>query len=286
MADYEIHELMVCRIAAEMTDEGISLLGSFTPLAYASYMLAKMTHARDAWLFGYNALGIPPVELSFTGSEAASYRGSVARWSFPETIHVVHLGKRGLLECVSSAQIDGDGAINLSAIGDYDEPKVRLPGGAGAPEVVQNYRKVVAYFGTHDTRTLVEKVDFATGRRTPVSADARRERGLLPGPILVVTPLAVLRKEHDDRPFTVDSVHPGVDVAEVVERTGFDLDVPAEVATTPAPTARQLSLLRERIDPYGTARFDFLPGRERLSYLEDVLAKEWDRAAATVRSRA
>jgi len=176
---YEPHELMVCRIASEMRQEGdfVTILGSFTPLAYASYMLAKLTHAPDAWLVGYNAIGMPPVQLSFTGTEGAAYRGSYARSAFTPNGHLVHLGTHGLLECVSSAQIDGDGAINLTSIGDPDAPKVRLPGGAGSPEVLQNYRKVVAYFSKHDRRTLVERVDFATGRRAPISADARAARG-------------------------------------------------------------------------------------------------------------
>ncbi|UGS34846.1 CoA-transferase [Capillimicrobium parvum] len=286
MAKYDVHEVMVCRIASEMTEEGdyVTILGSFTPLAYAAYMLAKLTHAPDAWLVGYNAIGMPPVELSFTGSEAAAYRGSLARNSFTPNGHLVHLGTHGLLECVSSAQMDGDGAINLSAIGDYDHPKVRLPGGAGAPEVVQNYRKVVAYFSKHDARTLCAKVDYATGRRTPISRDKREALGLVSGgPVTIVTPLAVLVKEDDERPFAIESVHPGVSVDEVVAATGFAVDVPADVPTTAEPTAEQIDLLRNRIDPLGTVRFDFLSGEERLAYLEEVLAKEWARAEELVR---
>jgi len=284
MADrYEVHELMVCRIAMEMTEEGdyVTILGSFTPLAYSAYMLAKLTHAPDAWLVGYNAIGMPPVELSFTGSEAAAYRGSLARNSFTPNGHLVHLGTHGLLECVSSAQMDGDGSINLSVIGDYDKPKVRLPGGAGAPEVVQNYRKVVAYFSKHDSRTLCEKVDFATGRRTPISRDRRDAAGLATGgPITIITPLAVLTKDDDDRPFKIESVHPGVSVDEVVANTGFALDVSTDVPTTAEPSDEQVALLRNKIDPFGTVRFDFLSGDERLTYLEDVLAQEWARAEA------
>jgi acyl CoA:acetate/3-ketoacid CoA transferase beta subunit len=282
---YEIHDLMVCRIAAEMTQEGdyVTVLGSFTPLAYAAYMLAKLTHAPDAWIVGYNAIGMPPIELSFTGAEAAAYRGSLARNSFTPNGHLVHLGTHGLLECVSSAQMDGDGSINLSVIGDYDRPKVRLPGGAGAPEVVQNYRKVIAYFSKHDSRTLVEKVDFATGRRTPISRERRAELGLVTGgPVTIVTPLAVLRKADDDRPFAIESLHPGVSVDEVVANTGFALDVPAELPVTDEPTDAQLDLLRTTIDPLGTVRFDFLSGEERLAYLEAILAREWARAEQLV----
>jgi acyl CoA:acetate/3-ketoacid CoA transferase beta subunit len=281
--EYEIHELMVARIAAEMTDESeyLTVLGSFTPLAYAAYMLAMLTHAPDAWMVGYNAIGMLPVGLSFTGAEAAAYRGSVARLSFTPNGHLVHLGTHGLLECVSSAQIDGDGSINLSVIGDYERPKVRLPGGAGAPEVVQNYRKVLAYFSRHDARTLVEKVDFATGRRLPISADRRSSMGLVTdGPVRILTPLAVLAKSDDERSFAIETLHPGVTVEEVVSNTGFELDVPSDIPITAEPTGEQLELLRTRIDPFGTVKFDFLGGAERLSYLETVLAQEWARAEA------
>ncbi len=286
--DYEIHELMVCRIASEMTQEGdyVTILGSFTPLAYAAYMLAKLTHAPDAWLVGYNAIGMPPVELSFTGSEAAAYRGSLARLSFTPNGHLIHLGTHGLLECVSSAQIDGDGAINLSAIGDYASPKVRLPGGAGAPEVLQNYRKVIAYFSRHDSRTLVEKVDYATGRRTPISEARRAELGLVTGgPVTIVTPLAVLVKRDDDQPFEIQSLHPGVRAEDVVNNTGFELRVPDTIAQTDEPTSEQLRLLRETIDPQSTVRFDFLGGEERLAYLEQVLEGEWARAEELISRR-
>ena len=277
---YRIDELMICRIAREVDDSGVTVLGSFTPLAYASYMLAKMTHAPDAPLIGYNAIGMRPVELSLTGAEAAAYKGAAAHWTFIENTQTVHLGGRGLVECVSPAQMDGTGAFNTSVIGDYDRPKVRLPGGTGSPEVVQNYEKIIAYFGTHSKRTLVEKVDFATGGRYPVSPEARRERGLLVGPVRIITPLAVLIKEHDNEDFRIETLHPGIAVSEVVENTGFALTVPEDIPTTEVPSEEQLDLLRNRIDPFGTSQFDFLDSRARASYIDDILRREWDRAEA------
>jgi len=277
---YRVDELMICRIAREVDASGVTVLGSFTPLAYASYMLAKLTHAPDAPLIGYNAVGMPPVELSLTSAEAAAYRGATAHWTFIENTQSVHLGGRGLVECVSPAQMDGTGAFNTSVIGPYDHPKVRLPGGTGSPEVVQNYEKIIAYFGSHNTRGLVEKVDFATGGRSPVSPEARRERGLLVGPVWIITPLAVLIKDTDEEGFRIESLHPGVDVEEVVENTGFSLIVPEGIPETTTPTDTQLQLLRERIDPFGTSQFDFLDARARAAYIEDIMSREWARAAA------
>ena len=283
MVDYEIHELMVTRVAAEVDGEGVVVMGSFTPLAYAAYMLAKLTHARDTYLVGFDAVGMLPIQLSFTGAEAAAYKGAVCRMGMLPEVNSIHLSNNGGVEAVSSAQFDGDGAINLSVIGDFDRPKVRLPGGAGAAEVIKMYRKMVAYFGDHNPRTLVEKVGFVTGTRWKIGAREREEAGLLPGPIVVVTNLAVLVRD-DERPFRIESVHPGVDPAHVVEQTGFELVVPDDVPTTAEPTAEQLRLLREQIDPLGTVKFDFVSGKQRLEYLQGILDAEWQRAQEAVAS--
>ncbi len=283
MTAYEVHELMVTRVAAEVDEDGVTVMGSFTPLAYASYMLAKLTHAPRAYLVGFDAVGMAPIQLSFTGAEAAAYKGAVCRWGMLTEINSIHLANHGGVEAVSSAQFDGDGAINLSTIGPFDRPKVRLPGGAGAAEVIKMYRKMIAYFGNHNSRTLVDKVEFVTGTRWKVGAESRRQAGLQPGPIIVVTNLAVLVKDEDDAPFRIESVHPGVDPQLVVDNTGFALDVPSEVPTTAEPTAEQLDLLRNRIDPFGTVKFDFLSGKERLPYLKGILDAEWKRAEARVR---
>ncbi len=282
MTDYEIHELMVSRVAEEVDESGVVVMGSFTPLAYAAYMLAKLTHAPDAYLAGFDAVGMAPIQLSFTGAEAAAYKGAVCRWGMLTEINSIHLANNGGVEAVSSAQFDGDGAINLSAIGPFEQPKVRLPGGAGAAEVIKMYRKMVAYFGNHNARTLVEKVPFVTGTRWKIGDESRREAHLMPGPIVVVTNLAVLVRDEDDRPFRIHSLHPGVDADTVVENTGFALEVPDDIPTTPEPSDEQLRLLREVIDPRGTVKFDFMGGKERLAYLESILDAEWEAAAATL----
>jgi glutaconate CoA-transferase, subunit B len=282
MTDYEIHELMTCRVAAEVDEDGVTVMGSFTPLAYAAYMLAKLTHAQQAYLVGFDAVGMQPVQLSFTGAEAAAYKGAACRWGMLTEINGIHLSNHGGVEAVSSAQFDGDGAINLSAIGPFEQPKVRLPGGAGAAEVIKMYRKMIAYFGNHNSRTLVDKVSFVTGTRWKVGNAAREAAGLQPGPVIVVTNLAVLVKDEDDQPFRIESVHPGVDVQTVVENTGFELTVPDDVPTTAEPTQQQLDLLRGKIDPFGTVKFDFVSGKDRLAYLKEILDAEWERAAARI----
>ncbi len=272
--DYSIGELMCVTLAKEIEDGDVVVLGSFTPLAYASYILAKITHAPNITLLAYASVDTRPFQLSFTRAEAAATRGAALMWTMLEDLNSVHLKGRGDVEAISSIQADQYGNINLSAIGEYDKPLLRGPGGAGAPEVIKMHRKMIGYFPSHTTRTFVPKVDVITGTRYVIGAKERVESGYRPGPIRYITNLAVISKEEKDKPFKIDSLHPGVSVDQVLENTGFELEVPRDIPETEKPTAEQVRLLREEVDPYGTIAFDFKPGKERLGYLNEILQKE------------
>jgi acyl CoA:acetate/3-ketoacid CoA transferase beta subunit len=272
--DYSVGELMCVTLAKEIEDGDVVVLGSFTPLAYASYILAKITHAPNMTLLAYASVDTRPFQLSFTRAEAAATRGAALMWTMLEDLNSVHLKGRGDVEAISSIQADQYGNINLSAVGEYDTPKLRGPGGAGAPEVIKMHRKMIGYFPNHSKMTFVPKVDVITGTRYVIGAEERVKSGYRPGPIRYITNLAVISKEEKDKPFKIDSLHPGVSAEQVVENTGFELAVPKDIPETEKPTKEQVKLIREEVDPYGTIAFDFKPGRERLGYLNEILQKE------------
>jgi glutaconate CoA-transferase subunit B len=112
-------------------------------------------------------------------------------------------------------------------IGDYDAPKVRLPGGGGAPEIATSVRDVFVML-RQSRRTFVDRLDFATSRGDRVR--------------VVVTDLGIL--EPQDGELTLVRVHPGVTVDQVREATGWVLRVAADVQTTEPPTAAELEALR------------------------------------------
>jgi acyl CoA:acetate/3-ketoacid CoA transferase beta subunit len=272
--DYSVGELMCVTLAREIDDGDVVVLGSFTPLAYASYILAKITHAPNSTLLAYAAVDFKPFQLSFLRAEASATRGAPLMWTMLEDLNSVHLKGRGDVEAISSIQADQYGNINLSAIGDYNKPKLRGPGGAGAPEVIKMHRKMIGYFPSHSKMTFVPKVDVITGTRYLIGAEERIKSGYRPGPIRYITNLCVISKHEKDRPFRIDSLHPGVKVEDVVNNTGFELEIPSQVSETEKPTEEQVRMLREVVDPYGTIAFDFKPGKERLGYLRDILQKE------------
>ena len=272
--DYSTAELVCVAIAREIEDGDILILGSFTPLAFVSYILAKLTHAPNVMYMAYSSVDARPFQLSFASYEAAATKGGVARWNMTECINSLYLGIGVDVEPISSIQADQYGNINISVVGDYQKPLLRGPGGAGAPEVVKMHRKMIGYFPNHSKRTLVPKVDFITGTRWKISNKERIKAGLRPGPLKYITNLAILSKEEEDKPFKIDSIHPDVSVDQVIENTGFELTIPKDVPETEKPTKEQIRLLREEVDPYGMVAFDFMSGKDRSAYLKQILDRE------------
>jgi acyl CoA:acetate/3-ketoacid CoA transferase beta subunit len=174
--------------------------------------------------------------------------GVVEAWNpYRAMFDVVWSGRRHVI--MGGSQIDLFGNQNFAAIGDMQRPKVQLLGFRGAPGNTAN--NVTSYWVPgHGPRVLVPAVDVVTGigydRAAAAGAAAARYHSVR----FVVTNLAVLDFETPDHRMRLRSVHPGVTVDEVVEATGFELVVPADVPASRPPTEAELALL-EHIDPEG-----------------------------------
>ena len=152
-------------------------------------------------------------------------------------------------------QIDPYGNINMTAIGDLKAPKLRGPGAAGLAYAASMATRYFIYLQEHTTRSFVEKLDYVTAMGYGDGPAARARLGLRGGgPSLVISPLAVLDFDEATRRMRLKSVHPGHTVDEVVANTGMRLIVPATVPPTAAPTADELSTLRQRVDRDGVLR--------------------------------
>jgi glutaconate CoA-transferase subunit B len=130
------------------------------------------------------------------------------------------------------AQVDGEGRTNVSVIGDWASPKVRLPGGGGAAVMMPTAKRVATWRTEHSARALVEKLDFVTAAGNLQT---------------VVTPIAVFQKR--DGRLALESWNPSVTLDEIVKRTGFRFDARGARPTPPA-TEREASALAG-LDPSG-----------------------------------
>ena len=157
--------------------------------------------------------------------------------------------QRGLIDVgfLAGAQIDRFGNLNTTVIGDYAKPKVRLPGSGGACEIAINAKKVFVIM-PQSNRSFVERIDFTTSPGHLKGARPKDWLGV--GPNVVVTGLGVYRFDATGE-MELTSVHPGVKVEQVLENTGWEMKVSRGLTETAPPTAEELRLIREELDPDG-----------------------------------
>jgi acyl CoA:acetate/3-ketoacid CoA transferase alpha subunit len=286
--EFDATDQMVVSLARTIDDGDAIVLGSFTPLAYAAYMLAKLTHAPNAFIVGYSGVDPLPFQLGFHTSEAACTKYAAGLWSMTEAIEALHFRGKGDVEAVSSGQMDANGDINISWLplpvrdaegkptGEMNPRGLRLPGGAGAPVVFGLHRKSVAYFANHSKLVFVPKVNYVTGTRYYLSDEDRLAQGLRPGPMIVVTNLCVMEMRERGK-WKVRSLHKGVQPQAFIDNTGFDVEIPQDCPVTESPTPQELELIG-KIDPQGIRLLDFMSGKERASKLPSIIQAEWDSA--------
>ena len=252
-------ELMACRLADRLRDAELLIVGGASAIPMAAGLLAQRTHAPNLTLLtGSGAVNPRPRWLAPSGGDAEYLRTAEAHFTMEDVFDDTERG-RWDVAIFGGIQIDAYGNFNLTALGpDPAAPTLRGPGFVNAG-IATAAGRFMLMCETHSPRTLVERVDFASG------AGARRpDGGRYPsdrvgrGPDHCVTPLACLRIGGDGR-WRVASLHPGVSAARLRERTGFDLAVPVDVPETPAPTEEQIAQLRESVDPTATLN----PGRNR-----------------------
>lgn len=151
---------------------------------------------------------------------------------------------------LGAAQIDRFGSINTSVIGPWEQPTARLPGSGGAADIIPHAREVFVVLRRHDPQSLVGELDFCT---TPSPARAALEPTLMQPPgfgvSLVITPKAVLRRTERLGELELAAVHPGNSVEGVVAAAGWPLRVADDVTETKLPSAEDIRLLRDEIDP-------------------------------------
>jgi glutaconate CoA-transferase subunit B len=259
--EYEIDELMCALMAREIRDGDWVNHGAVVPLAGAALMLARNTHAPnlDFFYLGTVFNSIDPAEndlakmmfdpeLAMTTSRSLIAHYDILSWTLRGNCD---------FQFLRPIQIDRFGSVNVSVIGDPARPKYRFHGIAVADAMVL-VRRVGLYVTEHDPRVFVDELAFRTGTGH-VEAGAWRERVGAPGagPVSVTTPLCVMDFDTPDRSARLRSLHPGVSVEEVQAATGFELQVPDEVPESVPPSAEELRVLREVVDPLGTRKTEF-----------------------------
>ncbi|QUH03018.1 CoA-transferase subunit beta [Saccharopolyspora erythraea] len=242
--EYTADEMMTVSASRSLRDGTACFVGIGLPSTAAN--LARRTHAPELVLiYESGTLGAKPdrLPLSIGDGVLADTADSVVGvpeifnyWLQPGRIETGFLG---------GAQVDRFGNINTTVIGgDYEHPKVRLPGAGGAPEIAASCREVLVVM-RQSTRAFVDRLDFVTSVGYGDGPGSRERHGLRGrGPVKVITDLGVLEPDPQTLELTLTRLNPGVEVDQARAATGWPLRVADELTVQEPPTGEELDVLR------------------------------------------
>lgn len=241
---YTSSEMMMITAARHLSSRDVCFVGIGAPSAACN--LARLTHAPEITLiYESGTLEAKPSVLPLSIGDPELCETALTTVSVPEMFAYWLQGGRITVGFLGAAQLDRYGNINTTVIGPYARPKVRLPGGGGAPEIARHCGKVFI-IAPHDPRVFVTRVDFITSFGHGEGGDHRRRLGFATaGPTLIVTDLCLMRPDPQTKEFTVTSIHPGVSREEIAGRTGWPVRFASEVEDIPPPTSSELEVLRD-----------------------------------------
>ncbi len=240
---YSPNELMVCQAARQLRDGEVVFVGIGLPNLACN--LARRLHAPDLVLiYESGAVGADPKRLPISIGDPSLVTDSLSVCSMFDVFSYYLQG--GLIDVgfLQGAQIDKFGNLNTTVIGDYFHPSVRLPGSGGACEIAILAKRVFI-IAPQTKRGFPERVDFIT---SPGFHNGLGRSGMPgSGPVMVITNLACYEFESGEMVLT--SLHPSCTVEDVRENIGWDIRVSSNVKTTEVPTAEEVRIIREELDP-------------------------------------
>jgi glutaconate CoA-transferase subunit B len=241
---YQADEMMSIAAARALRDVNACFVGIGLPSTGAN--LARRTHAPDLVLiYEAGAIGAKPPRLPLSIGDGILAETADAVVGVPEVFNYWVQPGRIDVGFLGAAQIDRFANINTTVIGgDYEHPKVRLPGAGGAPEIAASCGEVIVIV-RQSPRAFVEKVDFVTSVGHGRGPGDREKLGLRgKGPTRVITDLGILEPDPETCELVLTHVHEGVSAGQAREATGWNLRVAEDLATTEPPTDEELKALR------------------------------------------
>ena len=279
MTDYTPSEMMIVTAARALAGVRTVFVGVGLPNSACN--LARRTVAPDLELiYESGVYGARPARLPLSIGDPTLISGATSVCSMADLFGLYLQGGRVEVAFLGGAQIDRFGNLNTTVIGDgstetssssvetlaeiWEHPKVRLPGSGGACEIAINAQRIFVIMRLR-RRAFVEQLHFLTSPGHLGGAGERTRLGLPgSGPQLVVTDRCVFRFDEATagaKEMVLESLHPGVNLAEVQAEVGWELKVApcsgrslTEPGETEPPTEEELRLLREELDPQGLYR--------------------------------
>jgi glutaconate CoA-transferase subunit B len=241
---YTPNEMMTVAAARSLKNSDVCFVGIGQPSAASN--LARLTHAPDITLiYESGTLATRPSVLPLSIGDGELCETALTTVAVPEMFRYWLQGGRITVGFLGGAQIDRFANLNTTVVGPYDKPKVRLPGGGGAPEIANSCAEIFIIMA-QGKRSFVNKLDFVTSLGYGEGGDHRKRLGVsTKGPTKLVTDLCIFEPDPATKEMTVVSIHPGVTRDQIQENTGWPVRYANKVGETQPPTAQELQVLRD-----------------------------------------
>ena len=251
--DYTPSELMIINASRALAGSRVVFVGVGLPNIACN--LARRSHSPDLELvYESGVFGAQPARLPLSIGDPTLVSGATSVTSMADLFMLYLQGGLVDVALLGGAQIDRHGNLNTTVIGDYANPKVRLPGSGGACEIAINAKKIIMIMRLKK-RAFVEKIEFTTSPGHLNGGDARQRLGLPGGgPALVITDRASFDFDNDDREMTLIEVAPGETAGSIQAEVGWPLRVSPALREMTPPTAAELDIIRQDLDPQGLYR--------------------------------
>jgi glutaconate CoA-transferase subunit B len=241
---YTPNEMMTVAAARALRNEDVCFVGIGAPSAACN--LARNTHAPQITLiYESGTIATKPNVLPLSIGDGELCDTALTTVPVPEMFRYWLQGGRMTVGFLGGAQIDRFANLNTTVVGDYHKPKVRLPGGGGAPEIATNCHEIFIIMAM-GKRAFVDKLPFITSMGHGPTGRERRALGVKSkGPTRLITDLCLFEPDPETQEMTVVSIHPGVTREQIIENCGWTPSFAAHVVETRAPDARELEVLRD-----------------------------------------
>lgn len=270
-----VDEIMATRLARLLDDNSFASAGAVSPLANVAYRLAKATTAPGLMLCTFTAghVDVPGAGLTLSLYESVDAAQAAAHAGGEDTYAAWYQPGRVTHEIIGAAQVDRRGRVNNLELVKPSGAPLRLAGQGGMADVANMHAHSVLYITRHAPQSVVEQVAFASSARG-LMGKARTDAGYRPGRVLVLTNLCLFELDEATGDLTVTERLPGVTHDEITAATGFTPRFVPDCPEIAIPDAATLVLLRDRIDPLGLRRLEFVPARDRAALLADIIARD------------
>jgi glutaconate CoA-transferase subunit B len=240
--------MMAVVAARELQDGEVVFVGIGLPNLACN--LARATHAPNLVLiYESGAIGAVPDRIPVSIGDPALVTGSLMVSSMADVFQSFLQNGHIEVGFLGAAQVDRYANLNTTVIGPYDTPKVRLPGSGGAAEIAIHAKRTIVV-ATLGPRAFPAAVDFVTSPGHRYRGHSRRELGMPgAGPVKVITDRAILEPDPSTGELVLTTVYPGVTAEAVRANVGWPLAVREPLACAEPPSLRDLTLLRDTLDP-------------------------------------